>query len=151
MSATGQSSYKDFNDWWQRTGEWVEAPNQRRGGESGVQRLAPVTAGQPWLYSKRQIGHRFISWRYPLGRPTVLREKNAMQALERLGVQVPNLVFYAAKKRGKDWHALLVTEALTDFISLDNWYDKQQSQPVDPAITASPQHQNGMAAIASRC
>ena len=137
MSATGQSSYKDFNDWWQRTGEWVEAPNQRRGGESGVQRLAPVTAGQPWLYSKRQIGHRFISWRYPLGRPTVLREKNAMQALERLGVQVPNLVFYAAKKRGKDWHALLVTEALTDFISLDDWYNKQQSQPVDPAIIAS--------------
>ena len=62
MSAAGQSSYKDFNDWWQRTGEWVEAPNQRRGGESGVQRLAPVTAGQPWLYSKRQIGHRFISF-----------------------------------------------------------------------------------------
>ena len=55
MSATGQSSYKDFNDWWQRTGAWVEAPNQRRGGESGVQRLAPVTAGQPWLYSKRHF------------------------------------------------------------------------------------------------
>ncbi len=137
MSAAGQSSYKDFNDWWQRTGEWVEAPNQRRDGESGVQRLAPVTAGQPWLYSKRQIGHRFISWRYPLGRPTVLREKNAMQALERFGVPVPNLVFYAAKKHGKDWHALLVTEALTGFISLEEWYSKQQSQPVDPVITAS--------------
>ena len=111
MSATGQSSYKDFNDWWQRTGEWVEAPNQRRGGESGVQRLAPVTAGQPWLYSKRQIGHRFISWRYPLGRPTVLREKNAMQALQRLGVQVPKLVFYAAEKRDKDWHAFFSEKA----------------------------------------
>ena len=137
MSAAGQLHDQDFNDWWQCTGEWVEAPNQRRGGESGVQRLAPETAGQPWLYSKRQIGHHFISWRYLFGRPTALREKNAMQALERFGVPVPKLVFYAAKKHGKDWHALLITEALTDFISLDEWYSKLQSQPVDPAINAS--------------
>lgn len=61
--------------------------------------------------SKRQIGHRFISWRYPLGRPTVLREKNAMQALQRLGVQVSKLVFYAAEKRSKDWHALFSEKA----------------------------------------
>ncbi len=30
-----------FNHWWLRTGAWVEPPNQRRGGESGVQTLAP--------------------------------------------------------------------------------------------------------------
>lgn len=137
MSAARQLHEQNFNAWWLRTGEWVEEPNQRRGGESGVQFLAPETPEQPWLYSKRQIGHRFISWRYPLGRPTVLREKNAMQALERLGVQVPKLVFYGAVKKNHDWHALLVTEALTGFISLDEWYSQQQAQAVDPIITTS--------------
>lgn len=47
MSTTVKGHQTSFNDWWQRTGAWGEAPNQRRGGESGVQRLAPVTAGQP--------------------------------------------------------------------------------------------------------
>jgi hypothetical protein len=137
MGAVERALHSNFNAWWSRTGEWVEAPNQRRGGESGVQILAPSTAGQPLLYSKRQVGHRFISWRYPFGRPTVLREKDAMQSLERLGVQVPKLVFYGAEKRGKDWHALLVTEALTDFICLEEWYELQRAQPIDSAIIES--------------
>ena len=34
-----------FEQWWQLQGEWVEEPNQRRGGESGVQRLQ-VDQGQ---------------------------------------------------------------------------------------------------------
>ena len=46
---------QEFDNWWARTGEWVEEPNQRRGGESGVQLLIPETAEQPLLYSK-QIG-----------------------------------------------------------------------------------------------
>lgn len=131
MSTAGQLHDKDFNDWWARTGEWVEAPNQRRGGESGVQILVPETPEQPWLYSKRQINHMFFSLRHPFGHPTALREKNAIQALERLGTQVPKIVFYGAIKKGKDWHALLVTEALTGFIDLDEWYRQQESQPVD--------------------
>lgn len=133
MSTPLDTSDQDFEHWWARTGQWVEEPNQRRGGESGVQVLAPETPEQPCLYSKRQIGHRFFSWRYPLGRPTVLREKNAMQALQSLGVQVPKLVFYGAKKKGSDWHALLVTEALTGFISLEQWYEQQRSHPIDSA------------------
>lgn len=131
MSTAEQFHDMDFNTWWARTGEWIEEPNQRRGGESGVQVLPPDTPEKPKLYSKRQIGHHFFSLRHPLGRPTVLREKNAMQALKNLGVQVPKLVFYGAKKIGKDWHALLVTEELTGFVDLDQWYQQQRTQPVD--------------------
>ena len=40
---------QEFDNWWARTGEWVEEPNQRRGGESGVQLLIPETAEQPLL------------------------------------------------------------------------------------------------------
>lgn len=137
MSAAGQLHEQDFNAWWLRTGEWVEEPNQRRGGESGMQFLAPETPEQPWLYSKRQIGHQFFSLRHPFGYPTALREKNALQALEHLGVRVPKLVFYGVTKRGKNWHALLVTEALTGFFSLDEWYSQQQAQSVDNTTISS--------------
>lgn len=129
MSTSRVTDNQIFNHWWTRTGEWVEEPNQRRGGESGVQLLVPATADQPRLYSKRQINHVFHSLRYPLGHPTALREKNVLQALERLGTKVPKLVFYQAVKKGKDWYALLITEELKDFISLEEWYNQHCRQP----------------------
>ncbi|HZJ94029.1 MAG TPA: hypothetical protein VFD11_00405, partial [Thiopseudomonas sp.] len=49
MSTAGQFHDKDFNDWWALTGEWVEAPNQRRGSESAVQLLIPETLKLPLL------------------------------------------------------------------------------------------------------
>lgn len=49
MSTAGQFHDKDFNDWWARTGEWVEAPNQRHGSESAVQLLIPETLKLPLL------------------------------------------------------------------------------------------------------
>ncbi len=108
-----------FQSWWNRQGEWVEAPNVRRAGESGVQRLS---ANNVPLYSKRQTGHLCYSLRHPLGRPTVLREKDALEAAERLGVRVPKIVFCAARKTDGQWQALLVTESLEGFVSLDDWY-----------------------------
>ncbi len=43
-----------FEYFWNKQGEWVEEPNQRRGGESGVQRIQSSSGGL--LYAKRQIG-----------------------------------------------------------------------------------------------
>jgi len=126
-----------FNQWWQRTGEWVEEPNQRRGGESGVQLLLPETAGQPLLYSKRQVNHMFSSLRYSCGHPTALREKNAIQALQRLDVNTPKLIYYGAEKKGKDWYALIITEELKDFISLEAWYAQQNSQPAPDSVISA--------------
>ena len=137
MSKSEITDHQVFNNWWARTGEWVEEPNQRRGGESGVQLLIPESPEQPRLYSKRQINHMFSSLRYPFGHPTAVREKNAIQALERLGAKVPKLVFYGAIKKDRDWYALLITEELKDFISLEEWYSQQRTQPIDPSVIAS--------------
>jgi len=134
MKTTQKLALQAFNDWWTRTGEWVEEPNQRRGGESGVQLLIPENTDQPRLYSKRQINHTYSSLRYPFGHPTALREKNALLALQRLGVKAPKLVFYETVKKGQDWYALLVTEELKDFISLEEWYDQQSSQPAGSTL-----------------
>ena len=39
-----------FQRWWNTQGEWVEEPNQRRAGESGVQRIRLRDPQQPLLY-----------------------------------------------------------------------------------------------------
>lgn len=122
-----------FEGWWQAQGEWVEEANQRRGGESGVQRLSGD--GRP-LYCKRQSGHLHRSLRHPLGRPTVLREAESIRAFRALGLGVPELVYCGARKQGDgSWQALLVTEELPGFIALDRWY-AEQATDVSPGARA---------------
>lgn len=121
-------SFNTFEEWWQAQGEWVEEANQRRGGESGVQRLP---GNGHVLYCKRQSGHLHRSLRYPFGRPTVLREAESIRAFRALGLGVPELVYCGSRKQGGAWQALLVTEELAGFLALDRWYAEQ-------AASASP-------------
>ncbi|MNJ11359.1 hypothetical protein D3C77_55300 [compost metagenome] len=117
---TGNSRFDHF---WQQQGEWVEAPNQRRGGESGVQRLNDES-GQ-LLYSKRQVGHIYRSFLHPFGRPTVLREYDAINSFEQLGVRVPHIVYCGVERDAdRQWRALLVSKALDGFEDCDSWYEK---------------------------
>ncbi|KFE54429.1 lipopolysaccharide kinase InaA family protein [Pseudomonas syringae] len=112
---------KGFDFFWEQRGEWVEEPNQRRGGESGVQRV--ITEGGQLIYIKRQVGHIYRSWLHPLGRPTVLRERDALVGLSGLGVGVPEMIFCGAQRDERnEWRALLVTKALDGFQELENWY-----------------------------
>ncbi|MCO6059963.1 InaA protein [Pseudomonas sp. MOB-449] len=118
---------EQFQRFWALGGEWVEAPNHRRGGVSGVLRVY-LTNGRG-LYVKRQVGHLYRSLRHPFGRPTVLREREALLAAERLGVRVPRLVFGAVRHAPQDgWQGLLVTEALEGFIAFDRWYAAQAGE-----------------------
>ncbi|KTC42713.1 MAG: lipopolysaccharide kinase InaA family protein [Pseudomonas sp.] len=110
-----------FEYFWNEQGEWVEEPNKRRGGESGVQRL--VSGNGRLLYAKRQVGHIYRSWLHPFGRPTVLRELDALQGLRLLEVTVPEPVFCGARRGPQnEWQALLVTAALDGFIEIEHWY-----------------------------
>ncbi|MGC1333437.1 lipopolysaccharide kinase InaA family protein [Pseudomonas sp.] len=110
-----------FDYYWNQHGEWVEEPNVRRGGESGVQRVR--AANGQLLYVKRQTGHIYRSFSHPLGRPTVLRERDALQGLAELNVGVPKLVFCGAQRDPQhQWRALLVTESLDGFEEIDKWY-----------------------------
>jgi len=105
-----------FDYWWQRRGHTVEAVNQRR------TRLTPFEPGFAPLYCKRQEGHVYRSLRYPLGRPTIWREMQAYRAYARLGVTTPRLIYAAIRKHQAGWQALLVTEELSGFVSLEDWY-----------------------------
>ncbi|HHS7810586.1 lipopolysaccharide kinase InaA family protein [Pseudomonas putida] len=109
-----------FDYYWNQRGEWVEEPNVRRGGESGVQRV--LGRDGQLLYAKRQTGHIYRSWLHPFGRPTVLRELDALTGVSRLGVRVPQIVFCGAQPDPQHkWRALLVTKSLDGFDELEKW------------------------------
>ncbi|PTT82476.1 InaA protein, partial [Pseudomonas sp. HMWF005] len=109
-----------FDFYWNQRGEWVEEPNVRRGGESGVQRV--VGRDGQLLYAKRQTGHIYRSWLHPFGRPTVLRELDALTGVSKLGVRVPQIVFCGTQPDPQHkWRALLVTKSLDGFQELEHW------------------------------
>lgn len=111
-----------FNYFWSQRGEWVEEPNVRRGGESGVQRV--FTENGRLIYIKRQTGHIYRSWLHPFGRPTVLRERDALEGLRQLQVSVPKMIFSGAQRDEKnEWQALLVTASLDGFEEIEKWYE----------------------------
>ncbi|BAN49606.1 lipopolysaccharide kinase InaA family protein [Metapseudomonas resinovorans] len=109
-----------FDQWWDRYGEWFDSQDQLSSGESGIQRLH--TPDGQVLYSKRQINHFHHDLVHPFGEPTILHEMRALQALAELGIRVPKVVFSAARKTETEWQALLVTESLDGFRSLEDWY-----------------------------
>lgn len=119
-------STRAYFEWLSFPGEWVESPNERRGGFSGVQRV--YLDGRPLLYRKQQSGHLYHSFRHPWGCPTVMRETEALQDCKRLGVTVPSVVFSDCVKQQGVWQGLLLTEALEGFKSLDDYRADSDSQ-----------------------
>ena len=120
------AKYDEFNHWWATEGDWVEEPNYRRNGMSGVQCVA---RNGKKLYVKRMTHHLFHSVRYPFGRPTIVREVAVIKELERAGVIVPKIVFGEAVKIEGEWRALLVTEDMAGVISIAVWDGPQGGLP----------------------
>jgi hypothetical protein len=123
---------KAFKQWLAVPGEWVEEPNVRRGGESGVKRV--MTTEGKMLYRKQQIGHTFRSWRFPFGYPTAMREKEVLLACAALNVSVPKLVYADCLKVSGTWHAQLITEALDGFTSLEDCYANEEEKKWGEAL-----------------
>lgn len=118
----------DFDFWWQAPGEWVEPPNQRKGGLSGVRFVRPHPQG-PAFYVKIQQGHLFHSLRYPLGRPTTVREWQGLKRCQKLGVNAPPPVFFRARKEDGGWQAVMVTQALLGYESLQAMLSADRHSP----------------------
>lgn len=106
---------------------WTEAPNRRRGGVSGMRR---ATLDQQVFYIKTQTGHCHRSWRYPFGRPTALREAEALEACHRLGILAPQIVFCETRRQKRRRQTLLVTRSLDGFVDLEA-YLLQSASAID--------------------
>ena len=105
----------DFESWWALPEKWVEIPNQRRNGWSGMIRL-PI--GESVYFIKKQCNHLYRSLRHPFGWPTVSREFANILQLQALGIRVPEPVFLGSRHKGKALEALLVTRELAGFKAL---------------------------------
>lgn len=104
--------------WWDVQGEWVEPPNERRSGISGVRKVSDASAGTAY-YVKRQTNHLYRSLRFPMGRPTLHREWNNLLRCAALGVPSAPLVFFDMRRGSQGWEAVLVTRELEHYVSLE--------------------------------
>ncbi len=113
-----------FDALWQLNTEWFEAPNQRRGGWSGVARceLKLPDGGTAAIFLKRQENHGTRSFWHPFsGVPTFLREFRRIMAYRQHSIPTLEPVFFGMRGHGSGQRAILATEELTGFVSLDNY------------------------------
>lgn len=111
---------RDFDYWWNVAGEWVEEPNRRRKGWSGMMRV--LSEGRVH-YVKRQLNHLCRTWRHPFGWPTTSREWHYLKRLRELGIGAPSPVFHGVRRTPQGVEAVLVTEDLTGYADLTGWRD----------------------------
>lgn len=111
---------RDFAYWWDIPGDWVEPPNDRRGGWSGMLR---VPDGGRMLYVKRQRNHLCRTLRHPFGWPTASRERQYLDRVRSLGLLAPVPVFHGVRKAQEGIEAVLVTEELKGFRDLSEQSD----------------------------
>lgn len=132
---------QSFQMWWSLPGEWVESPNECRGGRSGVALCSPpehYRSGSR-LYLKRQINHVFRNWRHPIaGLPTAVREARFLDQMRKLALRVPVTAYSGSRNAAGDQYAILATEALDGFTSLDDFYSESSDsgfvRKADPLI-----------------
>ena len=105
----------DFAFWWNVAGEWVEAPNERRSGWSGMLR---VRYQGRTVYVKRQHNHLCRTLSHPLGWPTASREHSYLHRLNTLQLGAPTPIFHGTVRHPDGTDAVLVTEELQDFLPL---------------------------------
>jgi hypothetical protein len=123
LAILAHNGLADFEALWRHKVDWFEEPNHRRGGWSGVSRceLNLPDGGNCAIFLKRQENHKARLWTHPLhGAPTFLREFRRIQHYRACGIPTLEPVYFAMQKVGKDERAILVTEELTGFVSMED-------------------------------
>lgn len=112
----------DFGALWELDIGWVEVPNRRRGGWSGVSRYAMQgrNGSDEVVYIKRQQNHTTRTLRHPFrGVMTFRREFRNLRRLQSYGVPVPDLLYFAERRVAGDRRAILILRELTGYASLE--------------------------------
>ncbi len=106
----------DFTYWWSLPGEWVEEPNERRSGWSGM--IRAHVNGRTY-YIKRQRNHSCHTLGHPFGWPTASREWHYLSRLRKLGLAVPTPRYHGTRRTAEGLEAILVTDELHGFTALN--------------------------------
>jgi hypothetical protein len=113
---------QSFDDFWKLEAKWFEEPNQRRGGWSGVARcdLRLPEGGVRSVFLKRQENHTTRTLGHPLrGIPTFVREFQQMLRYRQHAIPSLTPLYFAFHRVEGNLRAVLITEELTGFRSLD--------------------------------
>ncbi len=111
-----------FDALWALELPWFEAPNQRRGGWSGVARceLHDAEGHRHAFFLKRQENHGTFSWRHPFkGMPTFEREFRLIRRYQAGSIPALTPAYYASRFTATGHRAILMTEALDGYRPLD--------------------------------
>ena len=112
-----------FESLWDLEGHFIEEPNYRRGGWSGiVLHEIRLQNGQPLkIIIKRQENHAFRSLLHPLmGTPTFSREYKNICRLEKHNISTLQPLFYGERKVNGKMQAILIVRFLKGYRNLDD-------------------------------
>lgn len=136
---------EDFDGWWNAPGNWIEEPNFRRGGWSGV---VTCRINDTLYFIKKQNNHIYRNLAHPFGQVTVAREYANILHLGKLGIRVPEPVFHACRKTGEGNLGLLVTRELVGFRAIADAADLAPEAKRQLAVAVGAalgrMHQHGM-------
>jgi len=121
-----------FEALWSLKAPWVERPNYRRRGWSGVCRLELQGAAgcDTGVYLKRQQGHCYRSARPPFGRrPTAYREYRHLARMATLAIGAPEVLYYGERRIDGIWQAALVTREIPQAVSLEAYLRQALGRP----------------------
>lgn len=122
QSRLARNGMAGFDAMWSLPTEWVEAPNYRRGGWSGVTRHQ-LDDGQ-WVYVKRQQNqYRRLARKPWQMRPTYYHEFLALQRLQSAAIPVVEWLYYGER----DGAAILVTLAPPGYVDLTAFANTQDA------------------------
>ena len=147
-----RSGLASFEQAWTHDAAWVEAPNDYRGGWSGVGRVTLTGGkGETGVYLKRQQNHARRTWRHPwIGEPTFTREFRIIRHLQRHGVGTPQPVLFGERRSASALQAVLMTAELAGYRPLDelaaaSWpLSRQRALLRTVARTVRRMHQAGI-------
>lgn len=114
----------DFSSLWDLDLKFIEEPNSGR-GQKGWSGVSFLTVSRPdgtdaKLVLKRQFNHNVRTLRHPLsGIPTFQREFENVLRYKKLGIPAQEAVFFARRNVSGGVQAILVSEFLTGYRSLD--------------------------------
>lgn len=118
-----QNGLGSFESLWASEGHFIEEPNYRRGGWSGIiLHEIRFKNGQPLkIIIKRQENHTFRSLLHPLrGAPTFCREYKNICRLEKKGIPTLESLYYGERKKNGNLQAVLVVRFLDGYRNLDD-------------------------------
>jgi len=121
-----------FEAIWSLDAPWVEEPNFRRRGWSGVCRLTlDETERQPVvIYLKRQENHGYRSLTNPFRlRPTAFREYKRLKGMQAAAISAPEVLYYGERQTDKALQAILITREVPQSVSFEDYLRRASKRP----------------------